>query len=234
MEDLLDFLIYKLESRDDWIELGKKEEKKIGVENISSLNLDINVGDIDIKNHKKDYIGLTIYSKLKSKEEDKSVVYKKLEKISLDVDKKDQVLYIKSNYEKVIDKDVESSIEILLPEKLKNIMIDLKIGNINIENYLGRIKLNLDVGNIRASKIGLEGKNEVTLKMGNIDMDILNIDGDSLFIDLGIGNINLGLDKNLRCNIDTKGIIKEKQILKEPGMEFKIRSRLGKIDIEKS
>lgn len=183
----------------DWnFKETKSETLDIAPEKASKLDIDIEVGKVEIEYGNTKNVDIDIKYTSNGISEEK--VSAALENAKVTAEVKGDTLYIKS-VEKDFDTrfvNLTADLDIILPSEFSDFVIESDVGDIRLNKLNGSFDITADVGNVKLDS--LVGKFKVDADVGNVDCDNLTINGNSE-INADVGNIDISLESVDECNL---------------------------------
>lgn len=185
---------------DNWdFKETKSEVMNIDPEKATKLDIDIEVGKIEIEYGDTKNVDIDIKYTSNGISEEK--VSAALESAKITAEVKDKTVYIKSS-EKDFDTrfvNVTADLDITLPSEFSDFTIVSNVGDIDLDKLNGSFDITANVGNIELDS--LVGDFKVKADVGNIDCDNLTIKDDSE-IEANVGNIDVSVESVSECKVD--------------------------------
>ncbi len=208
-----DNMLSEMFNKDEVIE-GTIEKSIDDISNISTVDVEVDIGDIDISYGIDDFVikaDYTIKSKTKidmteiiDQIEIQSIV--KDENLKINIVKKDDEFnlwdWINENYK---DLDFYVNLDILVPKKTNKFTLYSHLGDINLNCINGEIIAKTDLGDIIADKVRFNGKCFIQSGMGDIECKLgptINKDC-KVNIYTSMGDIIINSNKQNYKTIDT-------------------------------
>lgn len=202
------------------------------IEKEETIEMNTNVGNINFKYTDEDVLKLELINPIEQSKEP-IIIKKDKDLLKLDINNIDNKMNFRSSRNLRSMKKCE--LNMLIPSKYKgNIDISSEVGNIKGE-YAGKeLKLDTDVGNIDVEINEIES-GEITTDVGNIKIRIKEDSNLTLSLKTELGKIknNINNIKNLKNNTDKNFKIMQdiKLDVNEGGNLVNIQSDLGNIEL---
>lgn len=177
----------------------RTETMNIAPEKASKLDIDLDVGKVEIKYGDTKNVDIDIkYTSNGTSEEKVDAV---LESADVMVKVKGDTVSIESS-EKDFDNrfvSLTTDLEITLPSEFSDFVIDSDVGDIRLDKLKGSFDITADVGNVQLDS--LVGEFKIVAGVGNIDCDYLTVKKDS-DIKANVGNIDVSLEGVSECEVN--------------------------------
>lgn len=236
-------------------------ETSIDGSDLEELKVDVGVGNITISKSSDNNAEIKYKKKIKGSSEhvkevaDSIIVVTEAvgDKLVVEVktskgDSEDFWQWLSEKHKNI---SVSVDVDIRLPNNIKVININDGVGDISIEGLSGEYNVASGVGKIKMKDIAFEDKSVVTTGTGNIEIDCIIADAESLSVQSGVGDVVILMPKDSKFDLDAvagvgsiKGNLitpnKEafvgdtlKQKVNEGGTELEVTAGTGSITINK-
>ncbi|MBR6581471.1 MAG: DUF4097 family beta strand repeat protein [Ruminococcus sp.] len=178
---------------------SKSETVSIKPEKAVKLDIDIKVGQIDIRYG--DTKNVEVIGSYTSKGASADKVSAALENVRLESKIKGDTLYITMS-ERDFDTrfvNVTTDLDITLPSEFSDYTIKTDVGDINLENLKGSFDITADVGNV--SLESLVGDFSISANVGNIECENISVKDDSK-ITADVGDIDVSVESVAECELE--------------------------------
>ncbi|WP_223066079.1 DUF4097 family beta strand repeat-containing protein [Paenibacillus caui] len=224
-------------------EFVRKETQTQTLDEVNELTLINGMGDIKISPGKNGEISVLAVKRVRTKDRaikneimDNILIEQELQRNTVLIhavakDHSDLWEWKQNHYQSV---NISVDYEVKIPQGVKVYTVQNGMGDIKMDDIEGAVQIQNDMGEVKLSKVILEGECSVTTNLGNINLNVRNMEqANAIRLASDLGNINIKVPGKARYNLETKisNDASKKQTVSGGGTDLTAVADLGFIKV---